>query len=250
MQITPMEVLDFVKTELGYPYMIIEIPDEQIMNNIIQKEALLMYSNYYPYVETRTLTDDMLAENWMRKPPAGFTKLSTTIKFTKTNRDDSYKFGKKDSLLKVPPNESPANMTASNMIKIDDEDLIRVVKVLSGIEEIGFTQFDKHKYLLHWDIDTYWGNSTVIQMHKTHRQDLSSMNYEDFNRFKKLCLILTAKKILPIRRYNSQISTPIGEITVDVETVQMIADSLPEFIEKELDNVRTFAKNRTVFKIA
>ena len=220
MVITPMETLKYIKSELGHPYVPIELDDTTIMNEIILGEALRTYSTYYPYVEERLVSADMYPEEWMS-----------------TNPDTA------------PPNHSPNRVSESNIIRIPDEDLIRLVKIVSGVQELNFTQIDKHLYKIHYDIrNRLSGNTTVLKMHKMHRKDFTTFTLEDFNRFNRLALILTAKRLLPIRQYNNNISTPIGEIQTDVETVQRIVDTWQEFYEKELDNVRSFSK-RTILKI-
>jgi len=207
---TQIDVLNFIKQRLGHPYVPLELTDELIVTDIIQKEALQMYSNFYPFIEYRQADMTMLPEFWV-------------------------------DFENEQPNESPHNITESNMIMVKDEDLIAVMEIFGGQRNMDFTQIDRHKYLIHEDIHTRYID-IVLKMKKYHRKDLSTIKPQDYRRFMELCLILTAQRLLPIRKFASQISTPVGEIQLDVETVQTLADSWQEFKEKELDNVRTFAR--------
>lgn len=198
--ITQSDILKYVKQSLGYPHVLIEFDDRQIME-VIQGDALKMYSNYYPYKSTIMLKPSMIV------------------------------------------NPYPSKMIDLSSI----EDLIGISEVFHGSQDVLYTQYTDTLYKLHDDLQATV--ITTINIRQIHKKDMSTLRNQDYNRFKQLCLILVARLLLPIRKYNSQISTPVGEMSTDVETVQTLADSYQDFVDRELDNIGTMV-SRMPFKIA
>jgi len=150
------------------------------------------------------------------------------------------------------PDKMEINQFRDNNLTLDPEFFSGIVGISDAFyydQRITVTQIDKYNYKLHDRFTGIVATDILFKCKFVHKTDLSTMTIADMNRFKKLALILAAKKILPIRKYNNNISTPIGEIALDVETPQTLADSYDEFVEKELHNVSTFS-SRLFFRLA
>jgi len=92
----------------------------------------------------------------------------------------------------------------------------------------------------------YTGNEIMVKAKCRHVNNLSSIPAAKYEKFNYLCLMETAKLILPIRKFNSQISTPLGDITPDIDTPQNLVDKYEEFIDTKFDNVRNISVDHKI----
>jgi len=85
-------------------------------------------------------------------------------------------------------------------------------------------------------------NYTVITAKVLHSKDLTSIPYNEEDIFIELCTILLAEELLPIKKEFARVGTPIGDIEMDIETVQRYVDSKQDFFDKKLHNVSKLSK--------
>jgi hypothetical protein len=89
----------------------------------------------------------------------------------------------------------------------------------------------------------------IVKINAVHKPDLSSINFEHEEIFVHTCMVELARLILPIRKHFPTISTPVGEIQLDIETPQALIDGWEEFRREYYYHAGTYS-SRKPFRIA
>ena len=237
MKITTSEILKYIKSSLGGQFQIIELTDEEIMTDIIQKEALIFFSKYYP--------------TWKFFEIENYLTLGQVVENTCDMRTVLNSLPTPESVvLSVPtPLQSELDEQAARRLAIYNESQLieRIIGpaalLSSGGDYNTIFQMDKYTYKM-GEMNL---TENTIKFKMIHKKDLSTMTFNHYDKFKELCLHLTAKKLLPIRKFNAQIETPLGAIIPDVETVANLVDYWQEFFTNNFDKARNADGKRRMY---
>lgn len=228
-------VLDYVKQTLGVPFNIIEFSDEELINNIILNHNYLKeFSQYFPKEERIELN----MEN----------NQSTIIEKLKTTNPEKYEKYKRQPEL-------------SNRWVLDvDNEILGVRKIISSSSnEVLAFYSDVINYGNPVDFATTQMTRSLVEQPMTHifyypnivevkgypknrimtavldvvhDNDLSSIPSTLHHSYNKLCLYNTASALLGIRYKYANMSTPFGELNLNIEYLQQLADKKQELIQE------------------
>ncbi len=225
--------LDYVKNHLGHPFQIIELTDEEIMKKVIHGSAMTIFSNFVPHFEILYYTEKDYVGNTGRKQQLDLMTITTAdpaLVFV----DPSLSQAKQDK-LQVLKDKLILERNKELNIK---ERFISVQNIMNEIGDIEYKLINHSTILLN-----YTGREILVQTKCRHSYDLSTIPAAKYDKFNYLCLLELAKLILPIRKFNATIETPLGSLQPDVETPQILVDSFEEFINSKFDVVRNVSVN-------
>lgn len=228
-------VLDYIKQSLGVPYNVIEFSDEELVNNIILNHNYLKeFSQYFPKEERVELN----MENNQKT-------VIDRLKYTNPEKYDSYS-----------KSEELSNRWYLNV----DNEILGVRKIISSSSnEVLAFYSDVINYGNPLDYATgqmtrsmaeqpmthifYYPNVVEVRgypknrlmtavLDVVHDKDLSSIPSTLHHSYNKLCLYNTANALLGIRSKYSNMSTPFGELNLNLDYLQSLAEKKTELIQE------------------
>jgi len=224
--------LDYIKNHLGHPYQIIELSDDEIVKKVIHGTGMQIFSNFVPMFEFLYYQRTDYIDTTGRKQLINLSNIISPDPQLITI-DPTLPQAEQDRLQKIK-DKMIANRLEELSIK---ERFISVQDVMNETQmSITYKMYNHDKIMI-----DYTGNEIMVKVKCRHINNLSSIPARVYERFNHLCLIETSKLILPIRKFNSQISTPLGDIVPDLDTPQTLVDSYEEFINTKFDIARNIS---------
>lgn len=228
-------VLDYIKQSLGVPYNVIEFSDEELVNNIILNHNYLKeFSQYFPKEERVELNMENNQKTMIDK-----------LKYTNPEKYNTYS-----------KSEELSNRWYLNV----DNEILGVRKIVSSSSnEVLAFYSDVINYGNPLDYATgqmtrsmaeqpmthifYYPNVVEVRgypknrlmtavLDVVHDKDLSSIPSTLHHSYNKLCLYNTANALLGIRSKYSNMSTPFGELNLNLDYLQSLAEKKAELIQE------------------
>ncbi len=229
--------LDYIKNHLGHPYQIIELSDDEIVKKVIHGTGMQIFSNFVPMFEILYYQRSDYIDNTGRKQIIDLKKIISPDPQLITI-DPTLPQAEQDRLQKIK-DRMIANRLEELSIK---ERFISIQDVMNETQvSITYKMYNNHQILI-----DYTGNEIMIKAKCRHVDNLSSIPAAKYEKFNYLCLMETAKLILPIRKFNSQIETPLGAIVPDIDTPQILVDKFDEFINEKMDKARNISVDHKI----
>ena len=228
-------ILAYIKKMLGVPFNILELNDETLINDVILDHSFLKeFSQYFPKEERITLSQEnnerTIIESLKKKNPNKYKDINFKNKFHNVWLLDSKNeiIGIRD-IIHNPANDILAYygdiMTYANPVETATYDLTR-----SMIEKpITFKFYYPNKVEVLGYNRSY---DMIAIVDVVHDKDLSSIPSSLHLEYQKLCLYNTANLVLHIRQKYNNMSTPFGELNINVEWMQELAGRKQELLQQ------------------
>lgn len=221
-------VLDYIKKELGHPYNVIEFDDDYLINQLITNQNYLKeFSQYFPKEERLLLTKD------------------NALSYNNIYEDAG-----------VPPTHAAIN---NRWLLESDNEILGVKRVINNslyntayyndmmvgiVHPIDYATSNLNKSIIEPTLTHHFIYPDILEVKGWHRgwelmailetvhdKDLTSIPSSLHVRFNHFCLYTAAKMILHIRAKYSGMQTPFGELNINVDMLQSLADKKEELIE-------------------
>lgn len=227
-------VLEYIKREFGVPFNILEFDDDYIVEKVIRDQTNLKeFSRYFPK-EERVILDThnnerAVLEKLYNSNPKKYKDmpLPTVDSNIWVLDSDNEILGVK-RIINNPINDSLAYY--ADMYSIDNP-------VESATFDLTRSFMNKpitHKFLHpnRVEIKGYCRPGRMLAILETvHDNDLSTIPSSLHIDYKNLCVYNTAELILRVRNKYTNMSTPFGELNLNIDWIQQIADKKMELIQ-------------------
>ena len=227
-------VLEYIKKVFGVPYNILEFEDDYIVEKVIKDQTNLKeFSRYFPKEERivldthnneRTVLSNLYNSNPKRYKDLKIPKQDSNIWVLES---DNEILGIK-RIINNPINDSLAyyadSYAISNPVESATFDLTRSF----------MNKPITHKFLHpnRVEIKGYCRPGRMMAILETvHDNDLSTIPSSLHLEYNKLCTYRTAELLLHIRNKYTNMSTPFGELNVNTDWIQQIADKKTELLQ-------------------
>lgn len=225
---TKNDVLDYVKSRLGAPYVPLEYSDEEILK-VIQLKTIPLFSKYIP--DKRIMAIDF-------DDPS-----------IQTERNNVYILRDKDNakilnvvdLIPDIGNLVIAGHPIIGLIAGNGYDVDQVANYLMRVNNsrtvMQFSQFDQTFQFMPPDRIQVLPKPTGIQAciyERQHLKDFSTIPAEFEHVFLDLCYADVALNLASIRKYYTNISTPFGEIQLNADALASEATEIRNGIIEQL----------------
>lgn len=222
-------VLDYVKQVLGAPFNIIEFDDDYLINNIIVRHDYLKeFSRYFPKEERIILTE----ENKVKLNDYINQNSNNNLQYINSNRwylnSENEILGVRDVISNnfyggeyiyndTILHSNPLDFSVYNLMSSIVDNKVSFNFYYPDILEVkGFSKM----------------NNMVAILDVVHDKDLSSIPSSLHMHYNKFALYTAADAILHIRGKYNNLSTPFGEININMELIQSLADKKAELIQE------------------
>lgn len=210
-------LLDIVKSTFGVPQNLIELDDERILH-ILTTEVRRDFSKYHPLEQTFTLTEADLVDAYSNIYNIPEEKCSEVLN-VKLVLDDA------TSVLS-------GFSSANRQVDYDLFDSLDRSLLNQGSSRAGQLTFRfQHPNLL--TVNERSSNTLIVKANRLHLEDFSTVAFNEQDIVERYAKINIAEKLVGIRRKYGSFNTPLGEIQLDLETINEIISGKVEFMESE-----------------
>ena len=215
-------VLEFIKIKLGFPYNIIEVDDDFILDSCITGQNILkQFSTFFPLEEIVTITRSNIIEGYNNRYHLPIEEEIINVK-------------------KVLPTDF------DNLGVIDFQSYNPIMNAIDGllndVQKIPTT----FKYIHLNSIEiygSYFPSSFKIVCNCIHKRDLSTIPIGLQSKFITLALADLSSKLLAIRTKYNSINTPFGEINLSLDLLNTYIEDGKNLIENEFKSPSNLIKN-------
>ena len=215
---TELDLLDFVKNRLGFPYNVIELTDSEILD-IIFKRVIPIFSKFFPLKELITLDNAVkISTNRYQLSPShtdqqivGVIKILDSSNLTDLNTSGSNMYDFSDTILMNSMNKNVTTFTLEN-----------------SNTEILITNNANVKLFALAEV--------------THRRDLSTINPNQTDIIETIALAEVSERLISIRSMYNTINTNIGEVSLNLDKLKENVEKFTTLKEDKLLKASIFNK--------
>ena len=229
-------VLQYVKDQLGVPHVGVELMDDDILE-LITGRARLKFSTYYPVVEVIELTPtdkDSTTDNRFTIPVDSLTGLPKDIISIEAVYATEGSISELDHLGSYFGVYGDEGMMGGDMMDGINQKLLQPPRYITTFKYYPPSTVEIY--------EVYNDETMYLKAKVAHPRDLSTVPINQQEIFIENALILVAKNILPIRDKYAVISSPIGQLQLNVEYIREIANREENFFREKLFNAAMLSK--------
>lgn len=214
MRYNELHLLEVVKDTFGVPHNLLELDDEKLLH-LLTNEVRRNFSKYHPMEKILYVNDANLVDQ----------------------NSNVFLLPEDEEIINVKSVIDTAYSTMSGLnmrgrVGTDIYDLIDATLMNPGSSRDNQLTFKfQHPNIL--TVNERFSGELVIKANILHAIDFSTVSYNEIDLLEKYAKISVAERLLGIRRKYGTFNTPIGEIQLDLETINEIIQGKNEFIESE-----------------